>query len=208
MRAERLLCSKCGKPAACSCGVDYVPKLTYVAMHMTVDDDRSDRAIAKELKVSHETVRTARKGLKELQLSRNLTVKKQAKRKGRDGKLRRLPRAATRSKPTNGRSPYSVTARDRLRGGARKAYEKAWIEHDFAQRATPNELWEHSLTAALRTIIKLESDREQHDIGRQFTMTPCTYKTAVQVIEMLSNLVNQLGHNQKEQEHGRSRVHH
>jgi len=179
-------------------------------MHMTADDVRSDRAIAKELKVSYETVRTARKGLKELQLSRNLTVKKQAKRKGRDGKMRRLPKkkTAVAQSKSNGRSPYSINGRDRLRGKAREIYTKAWTDHEFKQRATPNEWWEHRLTEALNAIILIENDREQHDKHRQFMMTPCTYNTVRHVIETLNSLISQVNPtNQTEQRNEESTIH-
>ena len=177
---ERLCCSKCGKLAACSCGAPYVSKLKYAAAHM--DPKKSDRANGKELSVAATTIKRARK-----QLRQNGAV--EAKRKGQDGKTRRLPK-----KPTG-------RPRGRPPGKTKAQRMELWAKKEFEKRATPNEIWENGMVEALGAILKLESDREQHDKLRQFTMTPCTYNAAVRVIDVLRELVSQLSPSTQENAH-------
>jgi hypothetical protein len=83
----RLQCSACGAEAnaACDCGAPYVSAASRAADALAKDPDKSDRAIADEIGVSNQTVKRARAKT----TVTHVTVRK---RKGKDGKTRKLPR--------------------------------------------------------------------------------------------------------------------
>lgn len=78
-------CSSCGSAAkaTCNCGVAYPPASEFAARAVAANPEKSDRAIAKEIGVSADTVRRARETT-----ARNRAVDR---RLGRDGKVRKLP---------------------------------------------------------------------------------------------------------------------
>jgi hypothetical protein len=82
----RLECSECGAmaDAACSCGAPYLPAGARAAQAVADNPGKSDRAIAADLGVGKDTIRRARKST-----GANAPV---AKRVGKDGKARRLPK--------------------------------------------------------------------------------------------------------------------
>jgi hypothetical protein len=82
----RLECSSCGASAdaSCNCGAPYVPAGMRAAAAIEANPDKSDRAIATDLGVGKDTVRRARKPT-------GARAPVDAKRRGKDGKLRRMP---------------------------------------------------------------------------------------------------------------------
>lgn len=84
--ARNLRCSDCGAPgeATCDCGAAYVPAGQLAAKAIAANPDKSDRAIAEEIGVSHQVVGRARKKA----TGPNGPV---ATRTGRDGKARKPP---------------------------------------------------------------------------------------------------------------------
>lgn len=78
-------CSSCGASAraGCNCGVAYVPAGERAAAAVAANPEKSDRAIAAEIGVSHPTVGKVRKATGKL-----FPVEK---RTGRDGKMRKQP---------------------------------------------------------------------------------------------------------------------
>jgi hypothetical protein len=85
----RLVCSACGADGqgSCQCGAPYIPKSQRAAEAIAANPEKSDRAIAAEIGVSHEAVSKVRRSTVNL-----LTV--DAKRTGRDGKTRKVPERA------------------------------------------------------------------------------------------------------------------
>ena len=83
--AAKLECSSCGAKAdaACNCGTPYIPAGERAARAVAASPEKSDRAIAAELGVSHTTVQNARKAT-----GNHLPVDERI---GLDGKVRRLP---------------------------------------------------------------------------------------------------------------------
>lgn len=84
----RMECSSCGATAdaACNCGVPYVPAGQRAKEAVKANPGKSDRAIAKEIKVSAPTVGKARR---EVQTTvKDFTVEA---RTGLDGKTRKVP---------------------------------------------------------------------------------------------------------------------
>jgi hypothetical protein len=81
----QLQCSACGAEthAKCNCGKPYLPKLQRAAEAVAAHPEKSDRAIAADIGVSHTTVQQAR------QLATDLPVDEP--RTGKDGKTRKLP---------------------------------------------------------------------------------------------------------------------
>ena len=63
--AQLLRCSKCGAKteAACDCGVGYEPARVVAAKAVKANPEKSNRAIAAELGIHHDTVREARKSV-------------------------------------------------------------------------------------------------------------------------------------------------
>jgi DNA-binding transcriptional MocR family regulator len=191
--SERLRCSKCGKPAACSCGAPYVSKLEYIAMHM--DLNKSDRANARELGVSDKTVAKAGK-----QLRKNSAV--ETKRKGRDGKLRALPKK-NGSGRSRGRRPAWATPPRRRKGETRAEYNERWGKLNYERRLKelPDVQWMHEVDALLIQIVNLEKNwEEKYGNWRRFSMEPCSYKLLQQAAAVLNGLLSQL-HHQPEEEH-------
>jgi hypothetical protein len=84
MPKPKLFCSECGAraQATCDCGASYIPARVYAERAIAAHPERSNRAIAEETGISHETIRQVREAT-----GNNLAV-----RIGRDGKLRRVPR--------------------------------------------------------------------------------------------------------------------
>jgi hypothetical protein len=84
--ALRLQCSHCGAgaTAACECGAPYVPAGKRAEEAVAANPEKSDRAIAAAIGVSHTTVQKARKAT-----GNKLPVDE--KRTGKDGKQRKLP---------------------------------------------------------------------------------------------------------------------
>jgi hypothetical protein len=80
-----LLCGANGE-GSCQCGAPYVPAGLRAAQAIAASPDKSDRAIAQEIGVGRETVRRARKS--------TAPHEAVAKRTGKDGKSRELPRKA------------------------------------------------------------------------------------------------------------------
>lgn len=88
----RLECSSCGKnaDAACDCGVAYIPAGARAAAAVAANPEKSDRAIAVEIGVGNKTVSRAR-----ATVSRDTVetpAAEPAKRVGRDGKARSMPK--------------------------------------------------------------------------------------------------------------------
>jgi hypothetical protein len=83
----RLACSACGAEAnaSCNCGKPYLPR-ERAAKAVAEHPEKSDRAIAEEIGVSHPTVAKARR---EAATGNDLPVEKS--RIGKDGKTRKLP---------------------------------------------------------------------------------------------------------------------
>jgi len=90
----RLRCTGCGATtdAACACGVGYVPAHEYAAKAVVANPEMSDRVIAAELGVDHETVRRARKSVGEKAPT--------AKRIGKDGKKYPATKTKRHARPT------------------------------------------------------------------------------------------------------------
>jgi hypothetical protein len=84
MPKPKLFCSECGAraQATCDCGASYIPARVYAERAIAAHPERSNRAIAEETGISHETIRQVREAT-----GNNLAV-----RIGRDGKVRRVPR--------------------------------------------------------------------------------------------------------------------
>jgi hypothetical protein len=80
----KLFCNKCGAraEATCACGVSYIPARVYAEQAIVAHPEKSNRAIAEETGISHETIRQVREAT-----GNNLAV-----RIGPDGKVRRVPR--------------------------------------------------------------------------------------------------------------------
>jgi hypothetical protein len=80
-----LECSSCGATAdaSCNCGAPYVPARERAAAAVAANPEKSDRAIAADIGVSHPTVAKARKTT-----GNNLPVDGRV---GMDGKVRKLP---------------------------------------------------------------------------------------------------------------------
>jgi hypothetical protein len=150
-----LRCSKCGAStqATCHCDVAYITKLEYAARYVEKYPEKSDRVIAKEVNVSKDTVARARK-----QLAQNAPV---AKRKGKDGKFRNLPKK--RDIPPAARN----------------------------QQFTPQEEWEGSLTQLATFIITMDKVwTGKFGNWKQFNMTPCTYELITRAERIWSELVS------------------
>jgi hypothetical protein len=83
---SRLICSGCGAEtnATCNCGMDYKPKAARAREAVAANPEKSDRAIAKEIGVSHPTVGKARQEA----IGNHLPVEH---RTGLDGKIRKVP---------------------------------------------------------------------------------------------------------------------
>jgi hypothetical protein len=90
MSVQRMVCTGCGSEAnaTCNCGLPYKPKAERAKEAIEANPGKSDRAIAKEIGVSHTAVQNARKATGKL-----LPVDEHV---GLDGKTRRLPQ---RSEP-------------------------------------------------------------------------------------------------------------
>lgn len=84
----RLECSGCGAEAnaSCDCAKPYVPARAKAAAAIVAKPEKSNRAIADEIGVSHETVRRARES--------TATGVAVDERVGLDGKTRRMPQRA------------------------------------------------------------------------------------------------------------------
>src|SRR6266481_7079806 len=80
----KIFCSKCGirAQAACDCKAPYIPARVYAERAIVAHPEKSNRAIAEETGISHETIRQVREA----------TGNKLAVRIGLDGKVRRVPR--------------------------------------------------------------------------------------------------------------------
>lgn len=78
------MCSACGVDAGCNCGAPLMSKAQRAAEALKASPEKSDRAIAKEIGVSHPTVAKAREAT-----GNNLPVDEP--RIGLDGKQRRMP---------------------------------------------------------------------------------------------------------------------
>ena len=91
LAVQRMACTACGAEAnaSCTCGVAYTPKSVRAAEAVKANPEKSDRAIAADLGVSHVTVGKARKA----QLETQLPVDEP--RTGLDGKARKLPSTRT-----------------------------------------------------------------------------------------------------------------
>lgn len=70
LAVQRMACTACGAEAnaSCTCGVAYTPKSVRAAEAVKANPEKSDRAIAADLGVSHVTVGKARKAQLETQL--------------------------------------------------------------------------------------------------------------------------------------------
>lgn len=90
----RLICSACGASGegSCGCGAPYVPAGERAAAAVAANPAKSDRAIAKEIGVHHNTVAKARKATGD-----HSPVEK---RTGQDGKARKLPQPKAPATPT------------------------------------------------------------------------------------------------------------
>ena len=62
---QRMVCTGCGSEAnaSCNCGVAYTPKIVRAAEAIKANPQKSDRAIAADIGVSHPTVAKARSEL-------------------------------------------------------------------------------------------------------------------------------------------------
>lgn len=85
MSIQRLACSGCGAEAhaSCNCGKPYLPAKMRAREAIEANPQKSDRAIAADIGVSHETVSKARRESPVNELT--------PEREGRDGKIYRLP---------------------------------------------------------------------------------------------------------------------
>jgi hypothetical protein len=83
-RPKKLFCSKCGAVAnaTCDCEMSYIAARVYAERAIVAHPEKSNRAIAEETGISHETIRQVREAT-----GNNLAV-----RIGLDGKVRRVPR--------------------------------------------------------------------------------------------------------------------
>jgi hypothetical protein len=82
-KMPKLFCGQCGAraTAACNCQVGYIAARVYAEQAIKANPQRSNRAIAAQTGISHETIRQVREAT-----ANNLAV-----RIGLDGKVRRLP---------------------------------------------------------------------------------------------------------------------
>src|SRR5262245_570315 len=117
-------CSKCGAPgtASCDCGAPYLPATELARRVLEQDPNKSNRMVAEEVGVSRQTVHLARK-----QLANGLPVT--GKRKGRDGKTRRLPlsdKESARELKSSGVSAWIVPAKPlgKIPGDAKEKMQK------------------------------------------------------------------------------------
>lgn len=86
-------CSSCGAAgiAACDCGAPYMPASARASAAIAADRDKSDRAIAADLGIDHKTVGKARRSTGDYSPVDT--------RVGLDGKVRKMPRRSTKTKP-------------------------------------------------------------------------------------------------------------
>lgn len=197
---ERQVCSACGKQAACGCNAPYVSKLKYAAAHL--NDHKSDGQIGKEIGVSADTVRNAR--LK--QPPRKSEV--ETKRKGQDGKMRRLPKKKN-GKNNIGRprtdAYYSMKTANRLRGKARSEFMRDWAVWESEKRMTPDLKWLHSLDEVLRRFVALDKELKEGNNWQTYEVTPCTFGLVSECIEIMNRWVSMF---QPKAEENKNVVHH
>lgn len=115
-RPTRLECSACGAPGegSCGCNAPYVAAGTRAAKK--ADSEKTDRALAAELGISHKTVERARKSV--------VTYVTPEKRVGKDGKK------------------YPAKRKRKPKPNARAADP---IQEDCTDCNTEQERWQHSL---------------------------------------------------------------
>jgi hypothetical protein len=85
---QRMVCTGCGAEAntSCNCGKAYVPMAVRAAEAIKANPEKSDRAIAADIGVAPNTVKTARDEL------RSTAQLEDGERIGLDGKTRKLPK--------------------------------------------------------------------------------------------------------------------
>jgi hypothetical protein len=102
---QRLSCSECGAEAnaSCNCGKPYIPAKVRAAEAIKANPQKSDRAIAADIGVSHTTVQEARKST-----GNNLPVDEP--RIGLDGKTRKMLKPDKDAGPKNLRNAFLMNA--------------------------------------------------------------------------------------------------
>jgi hypothetical protein len=125
--AVKMRCSSCGvtADAACDCGAPYVPVSERAKQAIQAHPEKSDRAIAKDIGVSHEAVSKARREL----TVNGLTVEKRV---GLDGKARRMP-PKPKEDPENYRTAFLLRT-DLARNAGRDCVQLMELN---AESATP-----------------------------------------------------------------------
>lgn len=95
MSVQRMSCTACGAEAnaSCNCGKPYVPAKQRAKEAIEANPQKSDRAIAADIGVSHETVSKARRESPVNELT--------PEREGRDGKVYRLPVRQEEDEPSD-----------------------------------------------------------------------------------------------------------
>jgi hypothetical protein len=92
------VCTACGADRSCQCNAPAIPKIERAKAAIAANPTKSDRAIAAEIGVSHETVRKARPTVNELTVEQENELADEWGRRdsdlyrtGLDGKTRRMP---------------------------------------------------------------------------------------------------------------------
>lgn len=148
MAVQRMVCTGCGSEAnaSCNCGVSYVAKSLRAAEAIKANPQKSDRAIAAYIGVSHETVSKARREAPVNELT--------PEREGRDGKSYSLRQRITDDTglPAELIEQAAITGRRRVflrcaEDAARKAEQGAGLKD-----AKKSDIDDEILTA-LQTVI-------------------------------------------------------
>jgi hypothetical protein len=123
MSVQRMQCTVCGAEAnaSCNCGQPYVPAKQRAAEAVAANPQKSDRAIAEEIGVSHPTVAKARKEA----TGNDLPVDKP--RVGKDGKTRRLPEKSKEAKGGRNNSDDMPTEEEAEESWQNDLYDQACL---------------------------------------------------------------------------------
>jgi hypothetical protein len=145
--AYHMACSACGvtMDAACDCGAPYMPVAQRAAEAIKANPTKSDRAIAKELGVSHMSVKRARETVTDV------TVDEPQPRVGLDGKSRRMPVKPPIPDDEERPQNYRVASLLRVDVALNAAREAKWLwdrNHSVCTRAVCKEIADAARNAA------------------------------------------------------------
>jgi hypothetical protein len=174
-RPAMLRCSECGvhQEAACDCGAPYIAAKEAAARAIRRSPEKSDRAIAAEVGVSHPTVAAARR--------ETGNILPDATRVGQDGKVRRLPKPSTSTGKVRAVDPTVVPA------------SMEWMEEPPPETNTKEEFWQNSLGTFASHAVSLEAYwTKQFGDWRQFEPPSHLITLAEQAAEAWAKLAKEL----------------